>query len=166
MCDRKNLRMQRDIFLELNFRYCMISDILVFKRDNLVRYEFGSVSDELKAKLLSESRFLLWTSFVEGFGMPVLEAMVVGTVPIYTDVPAHNEFAVGIPIKPAGKIRSCCYGVRIVKYVIEKEDVKEAVVYALGMGKEEWEDLSWKCREKSAEVWNEFVDKVSLLLEG
>jgi len=165
MCDRKNLRMQRDIFLELNFRYCIISDILMPRRDNLVQYEFGSVSDELKAKLLSESRFLLWTSFAEGFGMPVLEAMTVGTVPIYTDVPAHNEFAVGIPIKPADRVKSCCYGTRIVKYVIEKEDVKETVVYALGMGKEEWEDLSWKCREKSAEVWNEFVDKVSLLLE-
>lgn len=165
ICDRKNLRMQRDIFLEIGFRYCVISDILMFNRDNLVKYEFGSVSDEMKAELLSKSKFLLWTSFVEGFGMPVLEAMTVGTVPIYTDVPAHNEFAVGIPIKPVDKIRSFCYGARIIKYVIDKEDVKEAVVYALGMGKEEWEDLSWKCRKKSAEVWNEFVDKVSLLLE-
>ena len=164
MCDRKNLRLQRNIFLRLKFKYCVVSDVYIPPRPNLLQYNFGSITDELKAKLLSKSKFLLWTSFIEGFGMPVLEAMTVGTVPIYTDVPAHNEFAVGIPIKPSGRIRGFCYGVRVDKHVIEEKEIEEAVKYALGMKKEEWEDLSMKCMEKAAEMWNNFVSKVPLLL--
>ncbi len=165
MCDRKNLRMQRNIFLKLNFRYCIVSDVFMPSRTNLTQYNFGTITDERKAELLSKSRFFLWTSFVEGFGMPPLEAMTVGCVPIYTDVPAHNEFCVGISIKPSGMFKSVCYGVRIVKYIIEEKEVEEAVKYALGMGREEWEDLSYKCMSKSTEVWNEFVSKVGLLLD-
>ena len=164
ICDRKNLRLQREVFLELNFRYCTISDIWMPKRPNLVQYNFGSLTDEQKAQLLAQSRFLLWTSFVEGFGMPVLEAMAIGCVPIYTDVPAHNEFAVGIPIEPSDKFRACCYGVRIIKYVITKESIKEAVQYALSMNKEEYEDLQYKCVQKAVEMWNNFINKFQLLL--
>ena len=164
ICDRKNLRLQREVFLKLNFRYCVISDALMPKRPNLTQFNFGSITDEQKARLLSKSKFLLWTSFAEGFGMPVLEAMAVGCVPIYTDVPAHNEFAIGIPIKPEDKIKSCCYGVRIIKYVINEKEVEEAVKYALGMKKEEWENLSIRCMEKATEMWNNFTSKIDLLL--
>ena len=163
ICDRKNLRLQREVFLKLNFRYCVISDIWMPKRPNLVQFSFGSLTDEQKAQLLAQSRFLLWTSFVEGFGMPVLEAMAVGTIPIYSDVPAHNEFAVGVPIKPRDRMISFCYGVKVVKHVIDKSDVKETVKYALGMKKEEWTDLSSKCIEKAVEMWNRFLLKVNLL---
>jgi len=166
ICDRKNLKLQREVFLKLNFKYCVISDIYMPNRPNLVQFNFGSITDEMKAKLLSKSKFLLWTSFIEGFGMPVLEAMTVGTVPIYTDVPAHNEFAVGISIKPSDKVRGFCYGVRIVKYVIEEKEVEEAIKYALGMSKEEWEDLSIKCIDKATEMWNDFISKINLLLGG
>jgi len=166
ICDRKNLRLQREVFLELNFKYCVVSDVWMPKRPNLTQFNFGSITDEQKAILLSESKFLLWTSFIEGFGLPVLEAMTVGTIPIYTDVPAHNEFAVGIPIKPEDKIKACCYGVRIIKYVITKEAIKEAVQYALSMNKEEYEDLQYKCMQKATEIYNDFVSKLPLLLGG
>jgi len=166
MCDRKNLKIQRSIFLKTGFKYCVVSDIYIPDRPNLTKFDFGSVSDEMKAKLLSKSKFLLWTSSVEGFGMPVLEAMTVGTVPIYTDVPAHNEFATGIPIKAKDKVRMCGYGVRIYKYIINEKDVEEAVKYALGMKKEEYEDLQQKCIEKAREMWNDFVNKIDLLLNG
>lgn len=166
ICDRKNLRMQREIFLDLNFRYCIISDIFIPRRDNLTKYEFGSVSDELKAELLSKSKFLLWTSFAEGFGMPVLEAMATGTVPIYTDIPAHNEFAVGIPVKPVDKVKRYCYGMRIIKYVIDKDDVIEAVKYALGMSRDEWENLSMECIYRATEVYNDFISKINLLVSS
>jgi len=166
ICDRKNLKLQREVFLELNFKYCVVSNVWMPKRPNLTQFDFGSLTDEQKAKLLSKSKFLLWTSFIEGFGLPVLEAMAVGCVPIYTDVPAHNEFAVGIPIKPEDEIKSHCYGVRIIKYVITKDAVKEAVQYALGMKKEEYEDLQYKCIQKATEVYNDFTDKLPLLLGG
>ena len=164
-CDRKNLSIQRKVFLKLNFRYCVISNAWMPDRPNLVQYGFGSISDEKKAMLLSKSKFLLWTSFIEGFGMPVLEAMAVGCVPIYSDVPAHNEFAEGIPIKPIDKIKVGCYGVRVIKYVIDEKDVEEAVKYALSMNKEEYEDLQYKCMQKATEVYNNFISKLHLLLE-
>ena len=55
MCDRKNLRLQREVFLKLDFKYCAISDIWMPNRPNLTQYNFGSITDELKAKLLSLS---------------------------------------------------------------------------------------------------------------
>ena len=166
MCDRKNLRMQRDIILSKRIKSVIISDIWIPKRPWIKQYNFGTVPDALKARLLAESRFLLWTSFVEGFGMPVYEAMAIGTVPIYTDVPAHNEFAVGIPIKANGKAKGFCYGTRVIKWYIDRKEVEEAIDYALGMGKEEYEDLSEKCKEKAVEMYNETVDKIKLLLPG
>jgi len=164
MCDRKNLTLQREVVLELNLKAVFVSDVFLYKRPNIVQYNFGSISDEFKAQLLTQSKFLLWTSFVEGFGMPVLEAMAVGTVPIYTDVPAHNEFAVGIPIKPIDKITTFCYGVKVVKYLIDKKDVIEAIKYALGLSKEEYTNLQYECMNKAIEVYNDFISKLPLLL--
>jgi len=164
ICDRKNLRLQRDVFLKLNFRYCVISDVWMPNRPNLVQYNFGSITDEQKAQLLSKSKFLLWTSSIEGFGLPPLEAMAVGCVPIYSDVPSHNEFTIGIPIKPIDKVTTFCYGVKIIKYIIDKKDVEEAVKYALGLKKEEYEDLQYKCMQRATEVYNDFINKIDLLL--
>jgi len=50
------------------------------------------------------AKYLLFTSFSEGFGLPVAEAMACGTPVVYLDAPAHNEFAQGyrIPAKLAG----------------------------------------------------------------
>ena len=166
MCDRKNLTLQREIVLELNLKAVFVSDVFLYKRPNIVQYNFGSISDEFKAQLLTQSKFLLWTSFVEGFGMPVLEAMAVGTIPIYTDVPAHNEFAVGIPIKPIDKITTFCYGVKVIKYLIDKKDVIEAIKYALGLSREEYINLQYECMNKAIEVYNDFISKLPLLLGG
>lgn len=163
-CDRKNLTLQREIVLELNLKAVFVSDVFLYKRPNIVQYNFGSISDEFKAQLLTQSKFLLWTSFVEGFGMPVLEAMAVGTVPIYTDVPAHNEFAVGIPIKPIDKITTFCYGVKVVKYLIDKKDVIEAIKYALGLSREEYTNLQIECMYKAYQVYQDFLSKLPLLL--
>lgn len=163
-CDRKNLILQREAFLKLNFKYCIVSNAWMPNRPNLIQYNFGSITEEQKAELLSKSKFLLWTSFIEGFGMPVLEAMAVGTVPIYTDVPAHNEFAVGIPIKPKDKITTFCYGVKVVKYLIDVNDVIEAIKYALSMNKEEYTNLQYECIQRATEVYNDFINKLPLLL--
>jgi len=50
------------------------------------------------------AKYLLFTSFSEGFGLPAAEAMACGTPVVYLDAPAHNEFAQGyrIPAKLAG----------------------------------------------------------------
>jgi len=162
-CDRKNLLMQRDIALNSNLKFVFVTDAFIPKRPNIIQFNFGSISDKKKAELLSQSKFLLWTSFIEGFGMPVLEAMSTGCIPIYTDIPAHNEFAVGIPIKPKDKITSACYGVKIIKYIIDKKDVIESINYAINLSKEEYKDLQSKCIEKAKSIFDDFKSKLNLL---
>ena len=49
-------------------------------------------SEREKYVIIGASRFLLFPSRSEGFGLPPLEAMAVGTVPVCSDAPAHNEF--------------------------------------------------------------------------
>ncbi|MCX8156290.1 MAG: glycosyltransferase [Verrucomicrobiae bacterium] len=41
--------------------------------------------------LLRRSRILVYFSEMEGFGMPPVEAVLSGVVPVYSDIPAHRE---------------------------------------------------------------------------
>lgn len=51
----------------------------------------GLVSDSRKNELLASCTFLLSASTDEGFGLPVLEAMYAGCVPVVTNIPSHRE---------------------------------------------------------------------------
>ena len=51
----------------------------------------GYVSDTEKWALLKGAEFLLLPSFAEGFGLPVLEAMKVGTPVVASDIPVFRE---------------------------------------------------------------------------
>ena len=52
-------------------------------------------------RLLTRARALLMPSFAEGFGMPVIEALQLGTPVIATDLPVFREIAGDIPDLPA-----------------------------------------------------------------
>jgi glycosyltransferase involved in cell wall biosynthesis len=164
--DRKNLRLVESVVMKHNINTVFITNGLLLKRPFITQYNFGSITDEEKAVILSSSRFLIFPSFIEGFGMPPLEAMSVGCVPIYSDVPAHNEFTVGIPVKPRDKYVTFGYGCRIIKYIIDAKDLEEAVKYALGMKKEEYTDLQSKCIEKAKYMMDVFRSRVGYLVGG
>ena len=51
----------------------------------------GYVSDDERWALLREARLLLFPSFLEGFGLPVLEAFRVGTPVVASDIPVIRE---------------------------------------------------------------------------
>ena len=53
----------------------------------------GFISDEKKYKLLSEAKALIFPSLYEGFGSPNLEAQIIGTPVICSDIPAFKEVA-------------------------------------------------------------------------
>jgi glycosyltransferase involved in cell wall biosynthesis len=44
-------------------------------------------------RLIAHAKALLMPSFAEGFGLPVIEALAVGTPVIASDLPAHREVA-------------------------------------------------------------------------
>jgi glycosyltransferase involved in cell wall biosynthesis len=59
--------------------------------------ELQSCDDNTLANLIAGARALLMPSFAEGFGMPVAEALQLGTPVIASDLPVFREFAGAIP---------------------------------------------------------------------
>jgi glycosyltransferase involved in cell wall biosynthesis len=55
----------------------------------------GYLSDEDLAVVLARASVFVYPSLAEGFGLPVLEAMELGTPVVHTDVPALVEVAAG-----------------------------------------------------------------------
>lgn len=64
-------------------------------RDRVV--ERNAVSDEQLIGLLKGARALLMPSLVEGFGLPVAEALALGTPVLATDLAVYREFAGDFP---------------------------------------------------------------------
>lgn len=59
--------------------------------------EIGNCSDEELASWLAGARALLMPSFAEGFGLPVVEALELGTPVIASDLPIYREIVGDIP---------------------------------------------------------------------
>ncbi|MDB5686806.1 MAG: glycosyl transferase, group 1 [Rhizorhabdus sp.] len=59
--------------------------------------EYAGLSDRAVLTMLRGARALLLPSFAEGFGMPVSEALAIGTPVICSDLPALREAGCGIP---------------------------------------------------------------------
>ncbi len=58
------------------------------------RIEFlGFISDEDLRRLLRTARAFVFPSLDEGFGLPILEAMALGTPVLCSDIPVHREVA-------------------------------------------------------------------------
>lgn len=59
--------------------------------------EMGRCEDEEIASWLAHARALLFPSFVEGFGLPLIEALAVGVPAIVSDIPVFHEIAGAVP---------------------------------------------------------------------
>ena len=59
--------------------------------------ELGRSSDEELASIVAGARALLMPSYAEGFGLPVAEALELGTPVIASDLAVYREFAGDIP---------------------------------------------------------------------
>jgi glycosyltransferase involved in cell wall biosynthesis len=58
----------------------------------------GFISGEKLLKYLSEAALLVQPSFYEGFGLPPLEAQVLGTQALISDIPVFREIYDGFPV--------------------------------------------------------------------
>jgi glycosyltransferase involved in cell wall biosynthesis len=58
-------------------------------------HEISGLGDAELAKLIAGARALLSPSIIEGFNLPVAEALSMGTPVIVSDIPVHRELAVG-----------------------------------------------------------------------
>ncbi|WP_296331572.1 glycosyltransferase, partial [uncultured Treponema sp.] len=67
--------------------------------DGEIKIEFtGKISNERLKYLYAESRYLVQPSLYEGFGIPPLEAMTVGTPAIISDIPVFKEIYSTFPV--------------------------------------------------------------------
>ncbi|WP_353227676.1 glycosyltransferase family 1 protein [Novosphingobium sp.] len=60
--------------------------------------EIGGADDATLAGLIAGARALLMPSFAEGFGLPVIEALQLGTPVIASNLPVFREIGAGIPM--------------------------------------------------------------------
>jgi glycosyltransferase involved in cell wall biosynthesis len=65
-------------------QYPPLQDQVIFAR---------GISSPALRRLIAHARALLMPSFAEGFGLPVIEALALGTPVIASDLPAHREVA-------------------------------------------------------------------------
>lgn len=72
----------------------------LLERSELLRgfvFEFSRCEDSDLATYLHHAQALLFPSFVEGYGMPLIEALAVGVPVIASDLAVFREFAMDIP---------------------------------------------------------------------
>ncbi|AZI75862.1 putative glycosyltransferase [Sulfolobales Beppu filamentous virus 3] len=122
---------------KLGLRCAIVGNAPVVDGDgnaSITIFKFMSLSRSDLFRLYIGSRFYLALSHTEGFGLPPVEAMYVGTPVIYVNAHSFAEYLRGIPI-PAYRVREDWFDYNI-------EDVIEAVKYALSLSPGEYEDLS------------------------
>jgi len=65
----------------------------------VISKDFGGLPRETVLALIASSHILASPSIAEGFGLPVLEAMALGTPVVHADLPPFREFSTGFSVR-------------------------------------------------------------------
>jgi len=155
--DRKNLTLINNITSEMGLRK---DTIIVGNMGNPDYYTF-SLTEENKYELYARSKFFLALSKSEGFGIPPIEAMAVGVVPIYLNAHGYKENLIGIPIDPVDEYTLCtdnnnCFKV----WEPSKHELKYEIIHAMNMSNDEYNDLVTKVKDKAKSyIYSEYSIK-------
>ena len=136
-----------------------------FKNIEKLQAFYGGLSEDDIYQLIKQAELFVFPSRLEGFGVPPLEAMALGTLLVYTDVPTHKEFCVGIPVEGEyTPIRE--YAPEIGKYWVvydySPKALADAILYALDLPKSEKEEITSKAMLISENFFNDNVAQMLL----
>lgn len=93
--------------------------------------EVGALDDRRLAQLLSHTRALLFPSFAEGYGIPLVEALAAKVPVIASDLPVFREIGQGVPeLLSPDEPSAWCAAVR--EYASENSPRRSAQVERLG----------------------------------
>jgi len=126
-----------------------VSNWVHFK--NVTRIPLGSLSEEELLSLIRDAELFVWPSRCEGFGLPPLEAMAVGQVVVCCDNPT-NQHLVGVKFDYRDEVKVFMPEISrfYTAFDYSFEALKEAVDYALGLTREEREDLVAEAMEAAS----------------
>jgi len=123
----------------------------------------GTIKGSEVFKLIKGATLFVFPSRGEGFGLPPLEAMSVGTPIVYTNIPSHNEFTVGIPVEADYQEISeyvPSLNIRWTVWDYPAKNLADTILYALDMiGTEYMDKLCMKAIEKSRKFYEVEIAK-------
>jgi glycosyltransferase involved in cell wall biosynthesis len=110
----------------------------------------GRLSESDLFKYLRCAELFVWSSRSEGFGIPPLEAMAVGTVVVSSNAP-FNELIVGIKFdyRDVREVYAPEVGTYFMIWDYDVRDLLDVIDYALSLSEDEKDAISRKAVEAS-----------------
>lgn len=111
-------------------------------------FHFEGLNDCAVANLYRHAKFLVFCSYTEGFGLPLIEAILQGTPVIASDIPVSREVAGGY----------CAW--------FEQDNADDLCqkVRELGNSEEQYRRLKQKLKQYRAVTWEETSQKIDKVL--
>jgi len=122
----------------------------------VISTDFGKLPRETVLSMIASAHVLAVPSLAEGFGLPVLEAMALGTPVVHTELPPLMEFSTGFKVRVSevvhyDVVKSTLSGIIFEHHIYEPEEYAEVLLQVVDMVRNRREELeSW--RAKSREV--------------